>query len=175
MDNMTPTGKIIIGVIIVVVLVVIVAGLRSQQPAGNSGISGSPAPTSGGVTSNVTIGGQAPGSAKKPTVHPTISVVTPAAGAAWKISTPNTISWSRAGGISGNIYLVDAQTKSFVGVILPQTGPQQTYYEWNTRDVFLDRTSPSKKTVLPGKYIVKIAFDGNNLPIIASPAVTITN
>jgi hypothetical protein len=179
MKTMSKATRAIIGaVVVVLVIVVAIVSMRTPgtNPASGNGTdaslnAGSPTQTPGhpssGTSGSVTTGSQV--------TKTSITITAPVKNATWKIATPNIISWSKAGNFSGDIYLVDAKTKAFVGVILPQTGPQQTYYEWNTRDIFLDRTSPLKKTVLPGTYLVKIAFDGNNLPIIASPAITITN
>lgn len=75
--------------------------------------------------------------------------------------------------MTGYISLLDATTYKLVGVILNQTGPHQTSYTWNTRDLLLSRSSPTKITVTPGRYVVRIAFDGNNLSPITSVPVTI--
>jgi hypothetical protein len=106
---------------------------------------------------------------------PSIKMIAPGSGNSRTIGVQNLISWSKAGNFSGSISLLAAPSKQFAGVILPTTGPSQTSYTWNTRDVFLSRTNPSKKDVLPGNYIIEVAFDGNNLKPIFSQAFTITN
>lgn len=103
----------------------------------------------------------------------TIHLRTPIAGETWTIGHQNTISWDRAAGVSGQIELLDAATKALVGVIISQTGPNQTSYAWNTRDVFLSRTNPLKKTVTPGAYMVRLLFDGNNISSVTSGVFTI--
>jgi len=105
--------------------------------------------------------------------RPVINFITPVADDLWKINTYNSISWTKAPNVTGYIYLVDATTKNFVGVIIPQTGTLQTSYSWNTRDLLLSRTNPLKKDVTPGSYIVEMAFDANHLPLISSPVFTI--
>jgi len=98
---------------------------------------------------------------------------TPVPGETWKIGAQNLVSWSPESGVWGQIELLDATTKDLVGVILNQVAPHQTSYMWNTRDLLLNRTSPQKKTVLPGKYVVRILFDGNNLSPITSQPITL--
>jgi hypothetical protein len=183
MIKMTPVGKVVIGAVIAVLLLVLIIASRSNPGGSTPSSSSTP---NGGTAVNAAPGassGQTRTGAPSPTRstgpkqarRPVITIVAPATGDAWKINTQNTITWDQEGGISGNIYLVDARTQKFVGVVIPQTGPHQTYYTWNTRDLFLDRTSPLKKDVVPGIYIVKLAFDGNNIPVVTGPVFTITN
>lgn len=103
-----------------------------------------------------------------------IRLLTPIAGQTWIFAQQNTVSWDRAANVPGQIELLDATTKALVGVILPQTGPNQTSYTWNTRDLLLSRTSPAKKTVTPGSYRVRVSFDGNNLSPVTSGVITIS-
>ncbi|MDR3402405.1 MAG: hypothetical protein P4L99_07895 [Chthoniobacter sp.] len=103
----------------------------------------------------------------------TITILAPASGDAWKVGNFDSISWSRAANITGEIDLLDAVTRKFVGVITSNTGPQQTSYSWDTRQIYLERYGALKKDIVPGTYIVQMQFDGNNLPDITSGAVTI--
>lgn len=133
-----------------------------------------PGAATGGTTKGAT-GGAAntSGATKTATVGFTIHLRTPVAGETWTISQQNTISWDRAAGVTGQIELLNATTKALVGVIIPQTGPNQTSYTWNTRDILLSRTNPLKKNVVPGTYLIRLAFDGNELAPVTSAPLTI--
>jgi len=62
--------------------------------------------------------------------------------------------------ITGEIDLVNASTKQFIGIILAETGPKQTSYTWNAEQVYLGRYSADEKAVIPGTYSIRIHFDG---------------
>jgi hypothetical protein len=113
--------------------------------------------------------------ASNPPAQIVISITSPAAGDVWKLGATNTITWIKAPGVTGYVYLINAVTKNLVGVITPQIGPQQTSYPWNTEHLSLSRTDPSQKDAVAGTYFVSMGFDGNNLPIISSPTFTIVN
>jgi plastocyanin len=83
------------------------------------------------------------------------------------------IQWDKAANITGGIYLVNSANGSVVGWILPQTGPNQTSYPWNTRDLLVSRTSPTKITVPVGTYIIKVMFDSPQDPSITSAPFSI--
>jgi hypothetical protein len=188
MNKLNTTGKWTVGIVVAVAaiaLIVAYGGGRQVAPFANLGtgtpggvnVTGTPGTngnatagsgTSGGVVKTGNTGGNGAASKTAPIIF-----VTPIPGETWTIGAPNSISWSREGGVSGQIELLDAVTKSLVGVILNQTGPHQTSYTWNTREVFLSRTNPLKTGVLPGRYLIKIAFDGNNLSPITSQPITI--
>ncbi len=102
-----------------------------------------------------------------------IHLVDPVPDETWIIAQQNLIGWDREAGVAGQIELLDATTYKLVGVILNQTGPHQTSYEWNTRDLLVSRNNPAKTTVVPGRYVVRIAFDGNNLSPVTSQPITI--
>ncbi len=130
----------------------------------------STATTSPAVTPTISSTKPAPAPVQQSAIH----FITPVAGDAWKLETSNSISWNASSGATGQIYLLDAKTKTFIGVILDSTGPAQTAYTWNTRDVYLSRTNPLKKTILPGNYVMVMSFDQGNLPSVTSPAFTVT-
>jgi hypothetical protein len=165
--------------VVIIVLVGVIVSLNSKRsPAAQNG---NPAGTStilaASTTSSTPVAAPKKGTvstAPASPARPVISFITPVAGDLWKIGTYNPISWTEVPGVTGYIYLVDAASGDFVGVIIPQTGAQQTSYSWNTRDLLLSRTNPLKKDVTPGSYIIEMAFDANHLPLIASPAFTIT-
>ena len=91
------------------------------------------------------------------------------------IGVKNPISWSKAGNFSGSLSLIDATTKQFVGTILPEVGPSQTSYTWNTLSVALSRTNPAGQDIVPGTYEIELAYGGNNIKPVFSSAFTITN
>jgi hypothetical protein len=105
----------------------------------------------------------------------TIDLLTPIANNTWTIGQPNPIAWSAAAGISGEIDLVDATTKQFIGVIISNIGPDQTSYIWDARAIYLGRYSADKKDVVPGTYSIRIHFDGNGLSDLVSGPITISN
>jgi hypothetical protein len=176
MNKLNNTSKFaIIGVVILAAIILVSfyggggpSAPGNSQPSTSTSQSTTGAPSTGGASKSAgNAGGSTGSTVKKPA---SIIFITPVLGETWKIATPNSIAWSREGGIGGMIELLDAATKKSVGVILNELGPHQTSYAWNTRDLLLSRTNPLKKTVAPGRYLVKISFDGNNLsPITSQP------
>lgn len=105
----------------------------------------------------------------------TITLLTPISGNLWTIGGQNPIAWDTPAGVTGEIDLVNATTKAFVGVILSETGPNQTSYSWDARSIYLERYSADMKDVVPGTYSIRIHFDGNGLGDLVSGPITITN
>ena len=191
MNKLSPTGKwMIVGGVILVVGVLIGfygSGSIHQSPTGAESGAGTTVSDNGGIPrgtatpSGSTSAGTVTGSKTGSTANggggsvpkSSIMLITPTPGDVWTAETQNPIQWSRAAGVSGQILLLNATTYALVGVIAPSTGPQQTSYTWNTRDLLQSRTSPSKFTVVPGKYVVRISFDGNNLASVTSQPITI--
>lgn len=185
MDKLNKGSKLAILAGVAVVAGVLVwqfgGSVPPAPPAGApSGTSGTASTSTGinsrpgGSTTGGT-GGGAAGPAKSPAA-PTpnsILLVTPVPGDTWQIATNNPIQWSREAGVSGQIELLDAASKALVGVILNQTGVHQTSYSWNTRDILLSRTSPAKKTVVPGRYVLRLSFDAANIPSVTSQPFTL--
>lgn len=93
------------------------------------------------------------------TISATMSVTSPLNNNEWVIGETHLITWSKAAGIPGSIYLVNAATGATVGWITPTTATNQTSYSWNTKEVALSRTNPQRKDLATGKYIIKIEFD----------------
>lgn len=96
-----------------------------------------------------------------------IAVTSPSAGDKLILGQNHTISWSKEGGFKGYVYLADASTKAVIGWINSETGPRQTSYTWDTRNLFLTRYSPNKKTVEPGKYIIGVGFESKQTPVVS--------
>jgi hypothetical protein len=201
MNNLSPTGKWII--LAVIVLVAIFAlwflggggtgtgtapGTSSGPnaavsnsgsiPGGTATPAGTNAGTgatgagagSGAAGSGAQTGGTSGATAK---LRSSITLITPVPNDVWVAETQNPIQWSKAPGVSGQIELLSATTSQLVGVILNEIGPAQTSYTWNTRDLLQSRTSPIKFTVVPGRYLIRLSFDGNDLPSITSAPLTI--
>jgi hypothetical protein len=194
MDKKPFNTKLIVGGVIVVVIIigaiVLFMGGSRQAPQGagatstDSGmmttVTGvavvSPAPT---VPPSTQKGLNAP---LNPVPTPstalaqiTINLLTPIANNTWTIGQPNPIAWSNEADITGEIDLLDAQTKKFIGVIDSETGPHETSYSWDARSIYASRYSPIKKDVVPGVYAIRIKFDGNGLSSLVSGPVTIAN
>lgn len=87
-----------------------------------------------------------------------IEITSPASDAQWVVGTENSITWNKAAGSPGQIYLVDAASGVVVGWVQQAIGPAQTFFPWDTRDLFLSQTNPLTKDVAPGKYILKMTF-----------------
>jgi hypothetical protein len=150
-------------------------------------------PTPQGIDSSMTATNGAPGSvsatgsvATQPSQNPsggapvagaviTVHLLTPITGNVWTVGKANPIAWDKAAQTTGEIDLVNASTKKFVGIILAETGPKQTSYTWDAREIYLGRYSADEKAVAPGIYSIRIHFDGNNLGDLISGPITITN
>ncbi len=141
-------------------------GANAPAPTGTAPSTGENPASAGGKTSAPIVAAPA---------APVIKFVTPVVNDIWTIGNQNPIAWSAAPNVSGAISLLSAATGQSIGIILPEIGPKQTSYTWNTRDVFLNRSDPQKTDVVPGSYKIEVSFDGNNLKPIVSPAFTIIN
>jgi hypothetical protein len=141
-----------------------VTTVANGTPGGTSTVSAPPA-TSGAGSQNIP---PPPGS----TI--TIHLLTPLSNNVWTIGQANPIAWDNAADITGEIDLVNATTKKFIGVILSETGPKQTSYTWNAEQVYLGRYSADEVAVEPGVYSISIHFDGNGLGDLVSGPITIT-
>lgn len=111
---------------------------------------------------------KAPSAPSKPAVPQTgIYITSPAAGEKWVIGQNNTIKWSEEGGFKGFIYLANAGTKEIVGWINSETGPHQTSYVWDARDLFISRYNPNKQAARVGNYIIGVGFESKKQPAIS--------
>lgn len=161
--NKTNWKKIVLVAVVVIFITSILfwgAGApKVSAPPSPQPESQTPSPTPAAPSGKVTPPAAPIGSNIVPS---TVHIVTPAPSAQWLQGMSGDISWDKATGIPGAIYLVNAGDGSLVGWISQQVIPSQTKYEWNARDVFVSRTSPEKKTVLAGQYMIKVKFDGGN-------------
>lgn len=98
-----------------------------------------------------------------------INIAAPQGGEKLVIGQSYTIRWSEEAGATGFIYLADASTKEVIGWINSETSAHDTSYNWDVRDVFLARYSPSKKPVAVGKYVVGVGFDNKQTPTTSNP------
>jgi cytoskeletal protein RodZ len=185
MNKLSQTGKwIIIAVVIVGAIILIVAFGNSAPnatapPVASNSSTTVVADNGGGPTNTGTpseTGTTPPKSNPEPgaPAQSPIMFVTPVPGDTWQIGMQNPIQWTKEAGVNAEIDLLDATSLKLVGVILNVAGPHQTSYNWNTRDLLQSSTSPSKITVTPGRYVVRITFSGNNLSPITSQPLTLT-
>lgn len=116
---------------------------------------------------------QTDGASKPAQLKSPIKITAPAEGAQWITNENHTIAWTKEAGITGSIYLADAETGQTVGWILSTTGMHQTSFTWNTSDIFTSRGGGLKKPVQIGRYIIKIKFDGTAFPEIRSGTFSI--
>ena len=103
-----------------------------------------------------------------------LRVVRPAAGEIWLIGTPHTLQWSAPSGYGGGILLLDAATKAQVGWIASNLLRTQAQYSWDTQNITVNRTDPSRKSVSPGTYVFEVVFDGSRTTLL-SPAFTLAS
>ncbi|HVM76874.1 MAG TPA: hypothetical protein VMU07_01850 [Candidatus Paceibacterota bacterium] len=185
MDKISNTGKAVAVALIIVVAVAIILVYGGAKKSASNPSSSSTAVTAstdnatgtpGASTTAGTNGtsGSHTGTTVRRNPPFVIHLIAPAANGQWKIGASNSISWDKAGNITGVIDLLDAKG-NFVGTILSETGTGQTSYSWDTREYALSRYSPLKKELVPGTYKIRLSFDGNNLPPLVSPVFTVTN
>ena len=154
-------------VALVVIALVVFSGSKTMAPTEE--VSGGTPGTQNGQPTSPTGG---TGTQANPLIKQTIKTTAPVTGTKWEISKLNTISWSRAAGVTGIIYLMSSAGQT-VGVILPTIGPDQTSYNWDTTYVSVSATNASKISVTPGDYKIRLAFSGNNLPVTESDTFTL--
>ncbi|RJP44938.1 hypothetical protein C4587_01455 [Candidatus Parcubacteria bacterium] len=172
------------GAAVVVLLIIAFAASRSGKEA-SAPLPGQPEEKGSEVPSPQTPSVSAPAPAPNapqpsqpaPKPAPPISsqapaILSPDSGSEWVIGQNHEIRWSKAIGRNGEIYLIDAATKSVVGWILSSIGVNQTSYAWDTKEVYLSRTNPSKKEIAAGTYVIKIRFDGP-VPETQSPQFSV--
>lgn len=159
---------IVAGVVVLAVIVTLTLNWSKttapteEIPGGTPGTqNGQPAAPAGGA-----------GTQTNPPIKQTIKTTAPLTGARWEIGKLNTISWSRAAGVTGIIYLMSSAGQT-IGVILPTIGPDQTSYNWDTTYVSVSATNASRVSVTPGDYKIRLAFSGNNLPVTESDMFTL--
>jgi hypothetical protein len=63
---------------------------------------------------------------------------------------------------------MNASTGAIAGWIEQEILPNQTGFSWNTRDIFLSKTSPLKKDVTVGAYRIIVSFDSPSKPAAVS-------
>lgn len=174
MDKINAYGKFIVGGLIIIVIVIISLVLVERQNIPAPGAIANPAGNNSPATTPSNPPSPMPqGSPSTPSTSPTINLINPVPNDQWKLGAPNPIAWSQEAGVTGEIDLLNASTKALVGVILSETAAHQTSYSWDTRQVYLARYNPLKKDVVAGTYVLRIKFDGNNLPTLTSGLITI--
>ncbi|MEK9180156.1 MAG: hypothetical protein AAB897_01980 [Patescibacteria group bacterium] len=151
----------IIGVAVVAAVIIFVT-LHGTPPVGPLLEEGVPSASGGPL-------GAAPSPTPTPSLAPrlglpNITVVAPIADEKLVIGQVYNIKWSSEGGTKGFIYLADPATKEVVGWINSETGPHDTSYDWDARDIYLARYSPAKKPLEVGRYIIGVGFENRRLP-----------
>lgn len=161
-----------LGVVLVAGLIWIIATApKTQAPEG------APAPAATGETApaaspaQTPIGGMVSGGTAK-----TISLflVSPKGGERWLIGENHIISWTSPAQITGEVTLIQSETKKVVGWINSTTGANQTSFDWDARYVSITRNGVIRQEVAPGNYLVRIKFDNAVDPVLTSGIVTIT-
>ena len=165
---MTKTILIIIGFLGLIGLLTLVVPSPTQSPTIDDESVVASSTTSGTTSTPVATTPRSSGTVKKPIVTSSNKVISPAAGARWSFGETHSIQWSEESLGNGAIYLVDATTKTVVGVVTPSLTLHQKTFTWNTRDVSVTRTGGQKKDVQPGQYFLRIVFEVGNKPIIES-------
>lgn len=102
-----------------------------------------------------------------------IHFMSPTSSSELVIGAPYDITWSVAGGIEGQLYLVDAGTGRVVGWIEQHIGPAQVMYPWDARSVFVSATSPAAKDITPGNYQLRMSFSSPQVKAAESAVFTI--
>jgi len=102
-------------------------------------------------------------------------IITPAKNEVWTIDKTHEIRWNKNSGSSGSIVLVDAKTNQIVGWIAPTIIPSQVTYNWDTANVQLSATNPTKKLVTPGAYYIQVLFDGSAADLRSESFTLTTN
>ena len=169
---MTKTNSwlILLGIVVVVAAAIWFA---LRQPS--VGVNVNASSTTTGTTSGATVTSPAtPGIATPAPARGAATIVAPATGAVFVLGKQNTIVWSRAtGSPNGSIYLVNAATGAVVGWIQQNLIATQSSFPWNTSEVFVSATSPSKKNLEPGSYVIKVSFNSPQYPTIMSGAFSV--
>jgi len=156
----------LIGIAVLIIIILVIPSPKSPVDETNPNASSTENQTPGETPTITPPTSNPPSSANqtpKPTTQPTsrvISITSPAVDARFDIGTLNVIKWSQESGMVSSLYLVDASNDTTLGVITPTITSHQTSYSWDTKDVSLSRQSGVKKSVTPGKYYIKMKFDG---------------
>lgn len=111
--------------------------------------------------------------APTPVVSSSVVFVSPLEGEEWAIGKNHVIRLDKEAGESGAFVLVHAADKTVVGWITPSVKDRQTSYEWDTRSVAVGRNDPSRREMLPGRYIIRAVF-GESKNISESGVFSIT-
>ena len=161
MPQFTNKTWLVLLVVLGIVLVLVLYSPSQNQvnaPAGEENVPSSTATLPSGAPSNVNPQTQSPKPAQQPPTSQ-ISILSPIKSEQWAIATNHTVRWSKAAGVTGQVYLVSANTGQIVGWIHPSTGANQTSFDWNTRDITIGRTDPSRKDIGVGNYFIEMKFD----------------
>lgn len=154
------------GVILIIVVVASWPGSPEMESTPNS--TSTPNEEVAGETPNnnlppanpPTSGNQNPKPVASTPSSASINITSPALDGRFNIGQLNSIKWSKESGLTSGLYLVDATNGATLGWITPTITAHQTSYTWDAKDVALNRQGGVKKSVVPGKYYMKMKFDG---------------
>ncbi len=165
MENKKYYIQVAVAVVAIVAVVLIIRAVVSPPSA--------PSGQGPAATGTSAIPGAVPGATSVPQTSAGAVITSPAANSQWILQTQHTIAWSHGANSPGGIYLENAATGATVGWIQQQISPGQNNFPWNTRDLFVSRTSPLKEDVAPGNYRIVITFDYPNNPKLIGPVFSI--
>lgn len=160
---------LIYGLVGLLVLVVIIIAISFDSPRNENELDQNSTSTDSGAPSETPALNPTPTSPKTTSQTPkpappnpsqSISITSPELDARLNIGGLNAIKWSREPGVTAGLYLVDASTNTTIGWITPTITTHQTYYTWDAKDVAVSRQSGIKKSITPGRYYIKMKFDG---------------
>jgi len=177
------TNKILlIAVAVLAVAVIVLLARNTSAPTAPENTTGGTTPTTpakgGSTTSKSTTGGtttaKPTGGTQSTTPKPSsgIAFLAPTNGAQWIQGELHEIKWSREAGLGGYLSLLDASTKKVVGVITPSLSTRQTSMQWDTQNISLGRTNPTRTAVPVGSYVIRATFDGP-IASVDSPAFSV--
>lgn len=156
---------IIVGVVALVLIAVLAfSGSKVKAPESQTQTGAAPeaTPSPTAPTGSAQKSGVAPSTGSGTSKAISINITSPAIGEKWVTGKVHTIKWSAAAGISGGLELLDAATGKSAGWILSQTAPNQTSYEWDTKQVSITRNSALGKEVTSGNYIIRLNLDAKS-------------
>ena len=157
----------LIGLAVIVVIILVAPSSKNSTPTPPSGPSSTttsspnstPPPVSSKKSSSSGSATQTPKNSAPKSSPQSIFITSPVSGDIFVINNLSNIKWSSEPGVTGGLYLVDVATNATLGWITPSTGPHQTSYSWDVRDIALTRVSGIKKPVLPGFYSIGLKLD----------------
>jgi hypothetical protein len=168
----TTTGKIILGVGIIILAVATWFAFRKPVPitlpasvtnasSAATGAAVTDATPGGGTTAATGSTGSAGGvGAQAAAKSGPIVFIAPTSTSELVIGQQYTIEWSRPGNVAdGQLYLVAEKTGAIIGWVQQSIGLSQVMFPWSVASVFISRTNPNAKVIVPGEYYLKLSYE----------------